>query len=297
MKTRTFLSTLLIALLSTTIFINISAAQETGRYFGLTLPDSPEPFATGVIGNYNCGAITFSPDGKWCFFNHRVSRHGFVLMMMHQDENGVWSEPETAPFSGQYKDMEPVFAPDGRLFFASNRCEGEWAPTRDTDIFFTELDENGQWKTPQRLSEKVNKPMTSEYFATLTTDQKMYYRGIGKKGDIFIYNLNEKEKDPFSFQWNSPHNDSHPFISSDGKMLLFDSNRPDGFGGTDLYICFRDNDGNWHSPINCGALINDEGSSMLPMLSQDNKILFFVKIIPGRGPVIHWVSTKFIDEF
>lgn len=36
---------------------------------------------------------------------------------MTPDGNDVWSEPEVAPFSGQYMDLEPAIAPDGNAFY------------------------------------------------------------------------------------------------------------------------------------------------------------------------------------
>ncbi len=40
----------------------------------------------------------------------------------------LWSNPETAWFSGRFNDLEPAFSPDGqKLFFTSNR------PLKDAD--------------------------------------------------------------------------------------------------------------------------------------------------------------------
>jgi hypothetical protein len=37
-------------------------------------------------------------------------------------ENGKWSEPEVAPFSGTYRDLEATFTADGKtIFFSSDR--------------------------------------------------------------------------------------------------------------------------------------------------------------------------------
>lgn len=64
-------------------------------------------------------APAFTPDGKTVFFTHR---NGAITIMMATLHDGVWSRPQVAPFSGEWRDIEPAMAPDGSyLVFISNR--------------------------------------------------------------------------------------------------------------------------------------------------------------------------------
>src|SRR5450432_1990503 len=66
------------------------------------------------------GAIT--PDGLTMYFDVTVPAHYLYVMCESQLVNGRWSKPEVLPFSGQYRDSEPVLTPDGKtLLFASDR--------------------------------------------------------------------------------------------------------------------------------------------------------------------------------
>lgn len=81
----------------------------------------PKVFAAEVdwgTGSNACPA--FTPDGKTVFFTHWHGGGGSI--MVSHLVGHKWSKPETAPFSGQWRDIEPAMAPDGSyLIFVSNR--------------------------------------------------------------------------------------------------------------------------------------------------------------------------------
>jgi hypothetical protein len=52
---------------------------------------------------------------------------------------------------------------------------------------------------------------------------------------------------------------SHPTLSSDGKMMIFASDREGSLGGMDLFIS-RLTNGKWSTPENLGKLINTSGN-------------------------------------
>jgi hypothetical protein len=64
----------------------------------------------------------------------------------------------------------------------------------------------------------------------------------------------------------------------------------------DLYICFRQPDGNWTDRINLGDRINSKGLERFPSVSPDGKYLFFTRDTPGTEEDVYWVSAKIIDR-
>ncbi|HHS95773.1 MAG TPA: tetratricopeptide repeat protein, partial [Phaeodactylibacter sp.] len=97
----------------------------------------------------------------------------------------------------------------------------------------------------------------------------------GIDGSLFIAEVNPdgswKDIRPF------PHNGSgyaslYPHLSNDGKKLYFASNRPDGFGGFDIYVSFKVGK-TWTSPENLGPLVNSQGNELCPYL--DGDLLYF----------------------
>jgi len=64
------------------------------------------------------------PDKEWTtlFFNRSIPAHYHYVMYFSHFENGKWSAPQTLPFSGEYRDSDPVLSADGRtLYFVSDR--------------------------------------------------------------------------------------------------------------------------------------------------------------------------------
>ncbi|MFY0598603.1 MAG: OmpA family protein [Cyclobacteriaceae bacterium] len=92
------------------------------------------------------------------------------------------------------------------------------------------------------------------FFATLDT--------IGRWNDIQPFRHNNKD-----------YSLGHPTISSNGKFLIFTSDMPGGFGGTDLYYSVLESDTSWSIPINLGATVNTAGNEMFPFL--DAQYLWF----------------------
>ncbi len=75
---------------------------------------------------------------------------------------------------------------------------------------------------------------------------------------------------------NSPSNDNHPTISKDGLSLIFESNRPGGSGGGDLWVTERDSlDDCWLRPFNLGPIVNSAFGDFAPNLTTDGHWLYF----------------------
>ncbi len=73
---------------------------------------------------------------------------------------------------------------------------------------------------------------------------------------------------------NSVYWESFPSLSIDGYTLYFASNRPGGYGGTDIWCCTLE-DGLWSEPRNLGPSINTRGNETAPYIHFDDKTLYF----------------------
>ena len=109
--------------------------------------------------------------------------------------------------------------------------------------------------------------------------------------------------DHFS-EWSTPVNlgpvvnsrfaDRAPDLSPDGLSLYFASNRPGGFGATDIYVAHRAGpDQPWGPPANLGAVINTPGIDAPGHLSRDGHCLYFTSSRAGGfGSNDIWVSWR-----
>lgn len=68
--------------------------------------------------------------------------------------------------------------------------------------------------------------------------------------------------------------ESQPTVSSDGKTIIFASDRSGGYGKIDLYEINKI-DGNWSAPKNLGPVINSNENEKSPYLHTDGRTLFF----------------------
>ncbi len=77
------------------------------------------------------------------------------------------------------------------------------------------------------------------------------------------------------FPYNSnEYSTGHPALNKQGNILIFASDMPGGYGGTDLYYSVRSGKGPWTRPVNLGKKINTEGDEMFPYLDDENRLFF-----------------------
>lgn len=87
--------------------------------------------------------------------------------------------------------------------------------------------------------------------------------------------------------------ESAPSLSPDKRDLYFASKRPDGFGGSDIYVSHRLANGRWGDPENLGPTINTVGDEGTPFVHADNQTLYFTSNgHPGYGGDDLFVSRK-----
>ena len=77
-------------------------------------------------------------------------------------------------------------------------------------------------------------------------------------------------------------------------MIVFDSDRPGGEGGFDIWYAHRATPhGSWSAPVNAGAAINAASSETGASLSRDGQRLYFGSNRPGfRGNSDIFVSQR-----
>src|SRR5690606_17162103 len=74
---------------------------------------------------------------------------------------------------------------------------------------------------------------------------------------------------------NSDHfSTAHPALSPDETKLYFASDRPGGFGASDIYVSQIDSEGNISDPVNLGSEINTSGKETFPFVSAHNELYF-----------------------
>ncbi|TMP37555.1 PD40 domain-containing protein [Pseudoalteromonas rubra] len=96
---------------------------------------------------------------------------------------------------------------------------------------------------------------------------------------------------------NSGEMTAHPFIAPDESYLIWDSEREDGFGDSDLYISFKQQDGSWGKAINMGESVNSDKWDAYATVTPDGKYLLFNRGVSddNKNVDIYWVDASIID--
>ena len=86
---------------------------------------------------------------------------------------------------------------------------------------------------------------------------------------------NGQWQEPEELSFNSDlYSSAHPALSPDETKLYFASDRPGGFGESDLYVATIAADGTIGSPVNLGPEINTSGKETFPFVSKNNELYF-----------------------
>lgn len=95
---------------------------------------------------------------------------------------------------------------------------------------------------------------------------------------------------------NSGKMTAHPFIAPDESYIIWDSEREDGYGDSDLYISFRQEDGTWGPAINMGEGVNSPNWDAYASVTPDGKYILFNRGIDENNIDIYWVDASIIER-
>jgi hypothetical protein len=233
----------------------------------------------------NVRDFTISSTEDEAYFTAQSYLGELSVIITIKKENGKWSEPEIAPFSGKYQDLEPFLSPDGlRLYFVSNRpLSDHTAKPKDFDIWYVQReDQDSKWSNPINIGSPINTE-NNEFYPCVTINNNLYFTSDASnskgKDDIFFCEWeNGHYLDPISMSdsINSEGYEFNAFVSPDESFIIFSGyNRENGFGSGDLYISFQNTDGTWAKANNMGSEINSDKMDYCPFMDMKTKTLYF----------------------
>jgi hypothetical protein len=103
--------------------------------------------------------------------------------------------------------------------------------------------------------------------------------------------------DPVDLPFNeSGSSTAHPWLTPDNNRLYFASNRPNSYGGSDIWYVNRSSSG-WGTPINAGDEINTSGDEMFPFVDQKGHLYFASDGHLGMGGLDLFVARNTNGKF
>jgi len=228
--------------------------------------------------------FTMSADGKEAYLTVQNLLEDVSAIVRITRTKDAWSEPQLIPFSGQYRDIEPFLSADGlRLYFSSNRpLNGTTGDAKDYDIWYAERKTpSGAWSSPVNLGAPVNTTY-NEFYPSVTRNGNIYFTTDAPnstgKDDIFFSKRGAAYAPPVPLgpNINSEGFEFNAYVAPDESFIIYTGyGRKDGSGSGDLYINFRDKDGNWDSPRNLGKAINSGYMDYCPFVDLGTGMLYF----------------------
>jgi outer membrane protein OmpA-like peptidoglycan-associated protein/Tfp pilus assembly protein PilF len=152
----------------------------------------------------------------------------------------------------------------------------------DEDFYESNF-QNGQWSKATPVEGKINTNLNEGAQNISQDGQWLIFTGCNYPegaGSCDLY-IAYKTK---SGSWTEPENlnainteswESSPSLSPDKRDLYFASNRPGGFGGKDIWVTHRSQNGKWSTPENLGPTVNTSGDEGCPFIHADNQTLYF----------------------
>ncbi len=108
--------------------------------------------------------------------------------------------------------------------------------------------------------------MTQNYNNQIDT-LKPFQKEVNRLRIVIAKWGNGKWEQTADFPFNNPkYSVGHPAITEAGDTLIFSSDKPGGYGETDLYYSVRKN-GKWKNPVNLGHRINTTGKEEFPFIT------------------------------
>lgn len=179
------------------------------------------------------------------------------------------------------EEYSPAFTIDESVMFITQR-NGKLDYHRQNEDIFYAVKTADIWERIKDIGAPINTIENEGAFSVSSDGNYIFYTACSKSGglgqcDIWLtVNKGETWSDPMNLRKpvNSKHWESQPCIASNGKHLYFTSDRPGGFGGTDLYMSTFGDDG-WGNPVNLGPEINTSRDEQFPFIHSDNVTLYF----------------------
>jgi len=153
------------------------------------------------------------------------------------------------------------------------------------------------WAQPVNLGAVVNSD-SMDFGPAISKDGLSLYFNSNRPGGFGAQDIWVSQRAGLEGPWGPPMNlgqvinsangEAVPAFSSDGHWMFFQSDRPGGFGGNDIWVSYREHikdDFGWQQPVNVGAAVNtpflEQGAGYFQNEDAGSPLLFFNSNRPG----------------
>lgn len=275
----------------------------TGDYVGEDVPGStPRLFSPEILSSsvFDHAAPAFTRDGNEVFWAVVFEDDTGILMSIKR-EGRAWGELKPLPFSeAKFRDVCPTLSADEtKLIFTSCRPAPEAGKAGEFNMWVVDRKSDG-WSEPRLLAPEIRSGKDARpVFAGNGTMYFGSWRDGAVDGSNIFISTRVKGKFEKPKRLDSPFNTANAmptFIAPDESVIIFESLRSGGLGGSDFWLSIKNPDGAWGPAINLGEPINSKANDWFGGFSPDGKYFFFVSDRDGNND-IYWVAAEIINGF
>ena len=185
--------------------------------------------------------------------------------------------------NSEYEDYAPTISLDETEIYFTSKRYGSVGDFKDVDnkyfedIWYSKKDDD-EWTPPVNIGTVINTRYHNSNIAISPDGDILYIYTDDNGGDI---HFSEKKKGVWGKPEplkgiNTEYRESSISFTSDGKMMFYTSSDPTGYGSTDIYFCFLDEEGKCKDdPKNLGEAINSPYAEESPYYDLENNKLYF----------------------
>ena len=181
--------------------------------------------------------------------------------------------------NSQMSEIGPALSAENDKLVFTRRVEDKNKDPQEDFYYSNKID--GKWQKAIAFPYPLNTNENEGALSFSSDKTLLVYTACNREGgygscDLYYgYNdLNKLEFFNLGKSVNSKYWDSQACFSSDRKYLYFVSNRPGGYGGTDIWISEITKNG-FSPAYNAGPIINTSKDEMSPFIHADNLNLYF----------------------
>lgn len=219
--------------------------------------------------------------------------HSYLIQHIDTNVNSVWSE--YAPFMN-----------DTALIFSSMRKSNEESVF--SKVYSARYKQDSFYKA-HPLAAVINE--TNSHIANLSVYKNFVFFTKCQPLNASEFECKIYAMKYVNHHWTAPqelhyeinhprYTTTHPYAAqwNEKSVLFFSSNRPNGYGGMDIWYAFFDEQLNFETPINAGKKVNSEQDEITPYFDNLRQILYFSSNTPlgyGGYDVFYsqWVQNTF----
>ncbi len=252
-------------------------------------------------------------------YDEAVPDNSFVARLKAADINEFMKTTcnfviDSLDINSQFSDFSPAFFGEGIVFVSSRDTSSMkrygWTDEPYYSLFFSEKDSLEAFASPEKFFNLIDTryhegplvfspDMKTVYFTR--NNAQRWRRGLSsdKANLLKIYTAQYVDSlwlDVRELSFNSrEYSCAHPTLSPEGNVMVFASNMPGGFGGTDLYLT-RKTESGWSKPMNLGETVNTELNELFPSIADDNTLYFASDGHAGLGGLDVFLAKPRFDS-